>query len=66
MNKVNEMFIVGKIVNTHGVKGELKVMPSTDDPTRFEQLKEIYVERKNLNHMKFKVYVIIKEWFFLN
>lgn len=45
---MNEMFIVGKIVNTHGVKGELKVMPSTDDPTRFEQLKEIYVERKKL------------------
>lgn len=45
---MNEMFVVGKIVNTHGVKGELKVMPSTDDPTRFEKLKEIYVERKKI------------------
>ncbi len=47
-NRMNEMFNVGKIVNTHGVKGELKVMPTTDDPTRFERLKEVYVERKKL------------------
>ena len=45
---MNEMFNVGKIVNTHGVKGELKIMPTTDDPTRFERLKEVYVERKTL------------------
>lgn len=42
------MFTVGKIVNTHGVKGELKIMPSTDDPKRFSKLKEIYVYRKEL------------------
>lgn len=45
---MNEMFNVGKIVNTHGVKGELKIMPTTDDPTRFERLKEVYVERRTL------------------
>jgi 16S rRNA processing protein RimM len=33
---------VGKIVNTHGVKGEVKVIPLTDDPQRFEKLKWVY------------------------
>lgn len=37
---------VGKIVNTHGVKGELKVIPTTDDTKRFELLKSIFVETK--------------------
>ena len=42
------MFTIGKIVNTHGVKGELKIMPTTDDPKRFSSLKEVYVEHKGL------------------
>ena len=43
---MKDMFTVGKIVNTHGIKGEVRVTPTTDDPKRFEQLKTIYVERK--------------------
>lgn len=42
------MFTIGKIVNTHGVKGELKVMPTTDEPKRFSKLKEVYVEHRGL------------------
>ena len=45
---MNTMFTVGRIVNTHGVKGELKVMPTTDDPKRFEKLKSIFVERRTM------------------
>lgn len=45
---MNEMFTVGRIVNTHGVKGEIKVMPTTDDPKRFKKLKSIFVERKTM------------------
>ena len=29
---------VGKIVNTHGLKGEVKVIPLTDDMRRFDDL----------------------------
>lgn len=47
---MNEMFTVGRIVNTHGVKGELKIMPTTDDPKRFTKLKSIYVERKTMEN----------------
>lgn len=43
---MNQMFTIGKIVNTHGVKGEIKVMPMTDDPTRFEKLKTVYLVNK--------------------
>ena len=38
---------IGQIVNTFGVKGMVKVNPFTDDITRFDELKEIYVEKKN-------------------
>ncbi|HHY23251.1 MAG TPA: 16S rRNA processing protein RimM, partial [Clostridiaceae bacterium] len=30
---------VGKIINTHGINGEVKVIPLTDDPRRFYKLR---------------------------
>lgn len=38
---------IGTIVNTHGVKGELKVIPSTDDVRRFELLESVLVQTRN-------------------
>lgn len=38
---------VGQIVNTFGIKGQVKVNPFTDDIKKFEKLKEIYIEKKN-------------------
>ena len=32
---------VGVISSTHGVRGEVKVFPTTDDVTRFKKLKEV-------------------------
>ena len=32
---------VGVITTTHGLKGEVKVFPTTDDPHRFDDLKEV-------------------------
>lgn len=34
---------LGQIFRPHGVHGELKVAPETDDPTRFEALDTVYV-----------------------
>ena len=34
---------VGKIVNTHGIKGEVKVIPLTDDPRRFDYLDHVLI-----------------------
>ena len=35
---------VGVITSTHGVKGEVKVFPTTDDAGRFKQLKEVLLD----------------------
>lgn len=38
------MLRIGKIINSHGHKGELKILPLTDDVSRFKKLKEVYLE----------------------
>lgn len=40
---MEQFLTVGKIINTHGIKGEIKVMPSTDDVSRFEELSKVYI-----------------------
>ncbi|HPZ53028.1 MAG TPA: hypothetical protein PLI11_08925 [Clostridia bacterium] len=35
-----ERFVIGKIVNAHGIRGELKVLPETEDPTDLRNLKK--------------------------
>ena len=44
---MQEYFEVGQIVNTFGIKGFLKVKPFTDEITRFEELKNVYIVNKN-------------------
>ncbi len=39
-----ELIETGKIVNTHGVRGELKVVPWTDDPEVFSNFKTVTIE----------------------
>lgn len=40
-----EQFLqVGVISSTHGVRGEVKVFPTTDDKTRFQELKEVILD----------------------
>jgi 16S rRNA processing protein RimM len=45
----NEIFNVGQIVNTHGIKGEVKVMCLTDNPENFKRYKKILIEDKWVN-----------------
>ena len=35
---------VGVISSTHGVRGEVKVFPTTDDVKRFKKLKEVLLD----------------------
>lgn len=58
---------VGVITQTHGIRGEVKVFPTTDDVSRFKKLKEVIMdngkERLNMEieGVKFfKQYAIIK------
>lgn len=43
---MSKYFIIGKIVNTQGLKGEVRVLPTTDDIKRFKLLKDITVFKK--------------------
>ncbi len=62
-----DLLQVGVITSTHGVRGEVKVFPTTDDPGRFKGLKKVTLdtgkERKEL-HIQgvkfFKQFVILK------
>ena len=60
-------FRVGVISSTHGICGEVKVFPTTDDPARYRDLKQVTVvtkrERRILKIEKvrfFKQFVIVK------
>lgn len=44
---MKEYLEIGQIVNTFGIKGQVKVNPFTDDIKRFDKLKEIYIEKKH-------------------
>lgn len=64
---MEDFFQVGIITSTHGLNGEVKVFPTTDNPKRFKRLKEVLLdtgkERKSLEieGVKFfKKFVILK------
>lgn len=42
-----EYLEIGQIVNTQGLKGEIKIYPFTSDITRFDDLKKIYIDINN-------------------
>lgn len=52
-------FEIGKIVNTQGVKGDVRVVPITDEPERFLKLKVALVD----NGKSKKEYSIENIWF---
>lgn len=41
---MREFITIGQIINIHGLKGELKVFPLTDDAKRFRKLKTVYID----------------------
>lgn len=44
---MNEV-LVGTVIKPHGVKGELKVYPITDNPQRFKKLEKVSLEQKGV------------------
>lgn len=64
---MEEYLSVGKIINTHGVRGEMRVLPLTSDISRFDYLKLVWVEENGKMVRYFvekarysKQYVLIK------
>ena len=41
---MEDLLQVGVITSTHGVRGEVKVFPTTDDPARFKKLKQVILD----------------------
>lgn len=41
---MEQLLQVGAITSTHGVRGEVKVFPTTDDPKRFKRLKNVILD----------------------
>lgn len=73
---MDNLLRVGVISSTHGVKGEVKVFPTTDDSARFKKLKKVILDTgreqidleiegvkffKNMVILKFKGYDSIEE-----
>ena len=46
IKKMSELIEIGKIVNTHGLKGEVKIVPWLDYPEVFETFETVYTENK--------------------
>lgn len=64
---MEKMLQVGIITSTHGVRGEVKVFPTTDDIKRFKRLKSVLLDAEGrmleleIEGVKFfKQYVILK------
>lgn len=49
---MNEKYIkIGHIINTHGIKGELKINPLTDDVKRFNDLEIVFLGEDKEKHL---------------
>lgn len=64
---MDDYFTVGIVTTAHGVHGEVKVFPTTDDNRRFKKLKEVILETKKFTKTVkvesvkfFKQFVIVK------
>lgn len=64
---MNDYLQVGVITATHGLQGEVKVFPTTDDPKRYSQLKAVWLDtgkekiRLEVERVRyFKQFVIVK------
>ena len=58
---MQDKFEIGKIVNTFGIKGEVKVVPYTDDIEQFKKIKKVYInnEAKEIESSKYHKNTII-------
>ena len=47
---MEDIFRIGVITTTHGLKGEVKVFPTTDDLNRFKKLKKCFIRKLKSNN----------------
>lgn len=65
-----EYITIGKVANAHGVRGDLKIFPMTDNLKRYELLDKVFIENKgkietlnvtNVKYVKNLVIISTKE-----
>ena len=52
---MDNLLQVGAILDTHGLRGEVKVFPTTDDPSRYDDLEEVELLTKEGRDMHLAV-----------
>lgn len=52
---MEDLLQVGIITGTHGLKGEVKVFPTTDDKERFKDLTQVFIQAKDGSLVEQKV-----------
>lgn len=63
---MDDLLQVGIITGTHGLKGEVKVFPTTDDKNRFKDLEEVLLNTgKKMIPMKVEYCKFFKQFVFL-
>ncbi len=48
----NSILEIGQVVNTHGIRGEIKIQPWCDDPVIFDELEYIYLDGEKYKVVK--------------
>lgn len=54
-NNMENLLQVGAILDTHGLRGEVKVFPTTDDPSRYDDLEEVELLTKEGKYLHLEV-----------
>ena len=64
---MKDNIIIGKIFNVHGIKGELKVLPLTDDINRFKKLERCFIKGREYNAASARInknHIILKHLYY--
>lgn len=62
-----DFIVIGQIKNTHGIKGQIKVMPFTDFPERFRKMEKVWVEQRDGSTKEYEIEDVKyqKQWILL-
>lgn len=64
MKNLNNYTVIGQIINTRGIKGELKVLPLTSRNERFNNLENVYIG-DDLMHQKIRKVQVTERFVYL-
>ncbi|MCA9959461.1 MAG: hypothetical protein KC443_10530, partial [Anaerolineales bacterium] len=57
--------VIGQVLKPHGVRGEMRVIPHTDTPERFEWLETVYIGESNPQQVAVESVRFHKNWILL-